>query len=179
MPRWGAGNNDYISILAQNTTVSAKTVTDNIQDAMGQLYSRGALKCAPPTCCCRLDHDQQVLCKDSSASSSRSIKQGPRHYNAHLVMRSGRKKLLKACFDKNITEAYMGRVFILVSLISMCMQILAGGDDRSDKTSRFCPAIYIWILRGEQCLHAVGITWKRVPWLPLCCSAPKRPLRKS
>lgn len=42
-----AGANDYLSIVFQNTTVSAATVTGYIKDGMQQLYDRGARKCAP------------------------------------------------------------------------------------------------------------------------------------
>ena len=38
------GANDYFSIVFQNTSVTAQTVTGYISDAMQQLYSRGARK---------------------------------------------------------------------------------------------------------------------------------------
>ena len=41
------GANDYFSIVFQKTAVTAELVTQYIQDAMGQLYSKGARRCAP------------------------------------------------------------------------------------------------------------------------------------
>ena len=49
-----AGANDYFSIVFQNTSVTAEIVTEYIQDAMEQLYNKGARRCAPMPSCCKM-----------------------------------------------------------------------------------------------------------------------------